>query len=275
MSQRVYRSDQNSYLPIYYTKVWYQIFKKSMSKSMAYRFEYLSKFVRMLLVLFIQLVLVNSLYSQTDFIEGWSIEDYYLLLGIYNFINYMSWGLFNVNLWRIEERVVKGEFDFLLLYPSGSIFSASFNEFFLDDAISSISGLILIIYYFANHWNEITFVAFVGFLLVVIFGMVIWYSIHLGAAAMNFISVRNGFMNLTKGLTRTASFPIDIFGTYLRFFMYTIFPVAFIAAVPVRVLTGVFSWEFVLFAGVAAIVSLFVARGVWRFSLRSYTSAGG
>lgn len=266
---------QLSHNIIYFLRVYFMIVKKSLNKSMAFQFEFASKIVRMILIVLLQIILIRSLYSGTSNIQGWSIEEYYLLLGTFNFVNYLGWGIFNINLWRLEEKILKGEFDFLLLLPTGSIFSASMTEFFLDDAIGSLSGVILIIYYIVVSSGSLTFPMVVMYLAAVMIAFVLWFSIHLTFAAVNFIAVKNGLMDLVKNLSRIGSFPIDIFSQSIRLLLYSIFPIAFIAAVPSRLLSGVISYEYLLLGVAVSIVSLFLTRRFWHFCIRSYTSSGG
>lgn len=275
MKRKAYKKKNPIQLFTYYLRVWGVIFRKSLSKSVAYRFDLISRVVRTLMILGIQLILVQAIYAGTDSVAGWAIEDYYLLLGIFNFVNYISWGLFSVNLWRLEEKVVKGEFDFLLLSPSGSIFTTAFNEFFLDDAIASISGILLIVYYFINFGEGITLVAVLGGLVAVLAAFVIWFSLHLAVAAFNFVILKNGLLDMLKSFTRIGSFPPDIFSQNIRIMLYTLFPVALIAAVPTRILTGVYSWPVVLYTVLIAVISLTISVTIWKWSLRSYTSAEG
>jgi ABC-2 type transport system permease protein len=275
MNQKVYKKRNPFQTFIYYWRVWRTVVSKSLSKSVAYRLELLSKVFRTLLILLIQLLLIQSIFSGTEFISGWTIEEYYLLVGIFNFVIYISWGIFNVNLWRVEEKVLKGEFDTLLLYPTGSIFAASFTEFFLDDAIASLSGVILIVYYVIVSYSTLTFSGIMGGIVVIFSGFIIWFSIHLFVAAFNFVIVKNGLLDLTKSFTRIGSFPPDIFSQNIRIVLFTFFPIAFIAAVPTRVITGDYGWNFVVYSILVALISLFLASRVWRKAIKSYTSAGG
>lgn len=260
---------------IYYVRVWFAIVKKSLNKSMAFQFEFASKLLRMLLIVFLQVILVQSLYSGTEYIKGWSIDEYYLLLGTFNFVNYLGWGIFNINLWRLEERILKGEFDFLLLLPTGSIFSASMNEFFLDDAIGSVSGIVLIVYYLVRHSSSISIANIGMYGAAIIIAFVIWFSMHLFFAAVNFLAVKNGLMDLIKNLSRVGSFPIDIFSQSIRLLLYSIFPIAFIAAVPSRLLSGAFSLNYLIFGFVIAVLGYVLTRKFWYYCIRSYTSSGG
>lgn len=260
---------------LYYLRVWIFIIKKSLSKSMAFRFEFASKLIRMILMVGIQILLVKSLYSGSQNIMNWSVDQYYLLLGTFNFINYLGWGIFNINLWRLEEKILKGEFDFLLLQPTGSIFSSAFNEFFLDDSLGSLSGIVLVGYYFYINFSNMTPLMILGYITSLFIGFIIWFNIHLFFSAVNFIAVKNGLMDLVKNLTRIGSFPIDIFSQNIRFALYSIFPIAFIAVVPSRILSGIIDVKYIILGIFVALITTFLTRRFWHSCIRSYTGSGG
>lgn len=260
---------------IYYIRVWFTIIKKSLNLSLAYRTESISKLFRAIIIVGVQIILIQAVFGQSEFIVGWSIDEYYLLVGVFNVLNYIGWATYKVNLWRIEEKVIKGEFDFLLLQPSGSIFSAGFHEFFIDDAITAVSGLPFIIFYLYRHYTEITPFAILNFTIALIAAYLIWFSVDLAISSFNFLSVKNGLLDLSKKVFDISKYPIDIWGPKMQIVFYTVFPVAFFANVPVKLLTGVFTWKFTALSLIAAVVFFYTAKIIWHFSLRKYEGGGG
>ena len=93
--------------------------------------------------------------------------------------------------------------------------------------------------------------------------------------AFNFISVKNGLLELTKSVSRIGSFPPDIFKENARIILYSIFPIALIAAVPTKLLTLDYSWTMVVYTWMVAAISLTIAVLFWKRAIRSYTSSGG
>jgi ABC-2 type transport system permease protein len=260
---------------MYYLKVWWFTVKRSLSKGMIYRVDVLTRVFRAFIILGIQMILVESLYASGNQIAGWEIQEFYLLVGIYDLINYFGWGIFTVNFWRLETKIIKGEFDFALLRPTGSVFAASVPEFFIDDLMPAISGFILVGYYLIFYWERVTLVGLVGGFVAIIAGIIIWYSIQLFVASFNFLSPKNGMLELLKSFTLVGAYPPEIFSKPVRVIFHTVFPIALIAALPARVISGVWSWEFVAYSVVVALISLVVAISTWRIMLKRYTSSGG
>lgn len=259
----------------YYILIWSVVLDRSINLTFAYRVEFFAKFVKVLFVLFTQILIVYTLFNSTDSVRGWNRDSYYLLLGIYNVVNYLGWSLFNVNLWRIEERILKGEFDFALLSPAGPLFSTAFNQFFFDDLICAISGFFLISYYLLSSNEGLTPTTFILLTFTICCALIIWFAIHLLVASTTLYSVKNGVFDFTKSVTRVGSFPIEIFPPALQLFFYTLFPIAFISVIPSKIILDQYSLIFLPISFFVAITSLYISYSIWNRSLKRYSSNGG
>ncbi|WKZ30809.1 MAG: ABC-2 family transporter protein [Candidatus Dojkabacteria bacterium] len=258
----------------YYMRLWLLVVKRSLNRDMVHRPDFLTKVFRAFFVVATQLLIVWGLFGESGEVAGWSRNQFILLLGYYNLVNYLGWGIFNVNLWRLEERVMKGEFDYFMLSPAGSLFQASFGEFFIDDAITSLSGAVMVIYYFVAESESLSLWTIPLAILMLIIALVIWYGLHLVVASISLWKVETGFMDLMKGITRIGAFPTDIYPAAVQLILYTLFPVAFIATVPAEILIGESAIWMVGVAASIAVLFLIVGIGMWRLMLNRYSSAG-
>ncbi|MBI2357111.1 ABC-2 family transporter protein [Candidatus Dojkabacteria bacterium] len=258
----------------YYRTIWITIFKQSLSKAGTYRIEVIARSLRGVFLVVTQVIFINAVIGGSKSFVGWSLDEMYLLAGIFNTINYMSWSLFSINLWRLEEKILKGEFDFILLKPVSSIFGASFTEFFVDDAMSAISGVLLIGYYVVNHYQEFTLSLVLLFLITMLSAFIIWFSFELIFASFDFVRVKNGLREIKKQITGVGKFPSDIWQGNMKYVFFTILPVAFVGSVPARVLSGVFDWRYAVLSVVISLAFFFLAKAIWYHSLKRYTSAG-
>lgn len=256
-------------------KVWIAIVIHSVSRANTYRTEVVVRVLRGFLIVGLQILLVHAVVGSSSEFVGWSIEELYLLAGVFNLTAYISWSLFSVNLWRIEEKILKGEFDFLLLKPLSSVFTGSFIEFFLDDFVSSISGFVLIGYYVLNHLSEITLINSILFLLALFCSGLIYFSIELATSAFDFVVLKNGFRVLARQTTNLARYPMDIWSAPIQVLLFTLLPVALISHVPAKFLLGHFRWEYILVFLMISSISVFFSSKVWKWGIKRYTSAGG
>lgn len=268
-------NDKRSRSIRYYFNIWLTVLKLSMSRDLMYRFDFLLKVARTLMILGVQIFLVRALFFGTDEIAGLDPSTYYLLIGVFDFVIYLSWGIFTVNLWRMEERVLRGQFDYTLLYPSGSAFSSSFLEFHFDDAVSAFAGLILIIYYFIVNWSWLSFLNILMFLIALLLAFIIWYAIQLIVASTNLFIPKNGLYSLTKSISRAGSVPIGIFSTSGKVLLFTLLPVALISILPTNLLSGVYGFKYLAFGILVVTIWFLIAKRIWFEAQKKYVSYGG
>ncbi len=257
----------------FYLKLWLRVLRVSISKLTAYRVEVISRIFRGLFVLAIQIIFVTALVGNSGQFLSYTASEVYLVTGFFNLIGYLSWSIFSINLGRLEEKIMKGEFDVTLYKPVSSIFGASFLEFHIDDFVTSISGLILVGYYIVTNWASITFLNIIFMIIAVVIGIVLWFCIDLIVSAFDFVFIRSGLREIRNRLNGIGRFPVDVWGSYNIIF-YTVFPVAFIGLVPARVLIDVNNYEYLIYGLVLSIIFLIISHRIWYICLSKYTSVG-
>lgn len=255
---------------LYYPKIWIKLVKLSLKRSRLYKTEIISRIIRGIMILGLQALVVESLFTLTDSVAGILRPQYYLIIGSYNIVNYLGWAVYNVNIRRLQEKIIKGELDYPLTKPTNSLFEIVFGEFFIDDLIPIISGLIFVGFYLFNS-PQIELLNIVLYLISIFMGFVVWLSLHLLIGATGFIWVGNTFLDVLKGLASTAGAPSSIWYRYEIIF-YVILPTALVSTFPAAVLSDkptVIGW------GVAVAVStilLGLALVFWNFAIKRYES---
>ncbi|MCK9368673.1 ABC-2 family transporter protein [Candidatus Dojkabacteria bacterium] len=227
------------------------------------------------MLVFIQVVFIHAVVGTSDNFVGWSTNEMYLLLGVYNAVNYLSWSMFSINLWRLEEKILKGDFNSLLLRPASSLFSAAFSDFFIDDAISAVSGLILIAYYLVVEFKSLRIENILLGLVGVVCAFLIWFSLETLFASFDFLYIKNGMRQLKQSLTNVARFPTEIWDSNVRVIFYTLFPIAFVASVPAGLVTGIFNWQYAIYGLIISILMFFFSKAIWNICIKKYNSYGG
>ena len=125
-----------------------------------------------------------------------------------------------------------------------------------------------------NFSYVISLQAFIGFVLLIIFGVAIFYSLFFMFTTLTFWLQR--VFNLEEFLTSVLNFgkaPVQVFTQGFLLFFIFIVPVAFVATFPTQVLLGKSGWELVLFGGIMALIFLFLSNKFWNFALKHYSSA--
>jgi ABC-2 type transport system permease protein len=259
---------------MYYIRVSLQILRLSLSKTHTYKAEALANILRSLIVIAPQIVAVYALYQGQNEFVGWKLEETFLILGIFNLINYLSWSSFLINFGRLDEKIIKGEWDFLMLKPISTIFSASFIDLFVYNFFLAISGIGLIVYYLVKSNFVFSWLTVSKSLLALSSAMLIWYSICLISASFSFRKTKNGLMDFSKQILNISRFPLDIWPSLVQVVFYTLIPIGFISTIPAKVITGELSWEAVGASIGISLMFLLIARKIWNVNISKYSSTG-
>lgn len=259
----------------YYFRIWVFNLKASLKRTHMYKSEIFIRLTRTLFILATQVVLITLIFGNEKVYAGWTKDQAYLVMGIWNLLNYSGWALFGINLEQLERDVLDGSFDYSLLKPLSSAWYASFHDFSIYNWISSLSGFVLIGYYLFRNINVLTWSNILLGCLGILIGFIIWYSMYLLLASFAFVNPRNGFMALAKEILALTKYPIDIFGSSIQFVFYTLLPIAFVSSVPANMIIGRGNIYVLIFGVIVDFFFLRFALWVWYRNLKKYTSAGG
>ena len=258
-----------------YVKIWFLNLRASLKMSNAYKGEIIVRLFRTLFILGTQVLLVTLIFGNQELYAGWTRAQAYLVMGISNVLNYTGWGLFGVNLTRLEEKVLIGEFDFVLLKPISSAWFASFYDFSLNDWISILSGFAMMGYYFVIEWGTFSWENIVLGCIGILVGLLLWYAVYLSLASFTLSNPRNGFLTLAKEILGLTKYPVNIYGNSIQFIFYTIFPIAFVSTVPASLISGKIGVAFLLIGAGIAILFVRFSYWIWKQNVKKYVSAGG
>ena len=258
---------------IYYWRVWRQVVRSALKRGYLYKTDIFVRFVRTILVLVIQIVLLNTLFGSNTLYVGWSKSEAYLVIGIWNLLNYLGWSLFATNLLHLESNVIEGRFDYILLKPLLTSWYASFSDFFINNFVTALSGLALIGYYIFVEWHKISPINILFSCIAICIAFVLWYGIYLFFASFTISNPRNGYLSIAKELLGLTKYPINIFGEKLRIVLYTAIPIAFVTTVPANVMIGRGRTIYIFIALLISISVLILGNRLWRWNIKKYTSA--
>lgn len=270
MPQKVFK--QNIFR---YWRIWFLCLRASLKRGRVYKSEVVVRILRTLFILLTQLLMFSVVFGNQEYLAGWSRSEAYLVLGIWNVMNYMGWAFFGINLLELEKRVLEGDFDFVLLKPISSAWLVSFGEFSSHSAISALSGVVLIGYYFVANWATISWVNIVIGTFALGIGFIIWYAIYLLFASFTISVPRNGFLSIAKEILALTRYPTSIYTGAIQLVFYSLIPIAFIAVVPANFVIGRGQIVLLLLGVCLAVAFLRFSFWVWKMNVRKYTSAGG
>src|SRR6202171_4822831 len=223
-----------------------------------------------------QIVFFSIIFGQVDRIGDWSKWEVVLLVGTHQMIAQLFQAFFFVNVANIPELVRTGKLDSLLVLPVDSQFAVSTKQFGLDSIINAALGGVVVCFSLAQLGVVPNPMSILLYLVALIFGVAVHYSIMLSLAAVSFWIIRaQGLVYGYFNFLNSARYPDVIYPRLFRFIFGWIVPVVIIANIPARLLIkplGQPGW-LMLHLVIASTIIFWLSRVFWRFALRRYSSA--
>ncbi len=225
-------------------------------------------------------VLIAIIYRNTDSVAGWNKAEMLVLFGTYTIMRGISNTLFYSNLSQLPTFVRKGTMDWILTKPVNSQFYVSLRYLEFSDLGQSVGGVFILIYGIAKLHLAHPPTPLDSFLFCVMLlsSIVLFYSITLLLMTLSFWLIRlDNLMVLADTAFQIGRTPIDIFSAFgptAKFILTYILPLAFIAAMPVKVLFAhADPWSTAGLSVAVAVLFFIAAAAFWRYGARSYASA--
>jgi ABC-2 type transport system permease protein len=244
-------------------------------REMQFKVNFILWIIVELLWFALQLTFIAVIYSHTDRIGDWTKWQVVFLMGTSTFIQQLFSAFLLTNLVQLSELIRKGTLDFMLLLPVNTRFLISFRQIDLGGFVNAAVACAVMIYAGLQLGISPTLTQLAGFLLLVIAGLMIHYSLLLMLASSSFWTVRaQGIVWGYYNLFNIARLPDAAFrGTFKAFFTFVL-PMLLVANVPAKLVTEKLQtpMEMLLLAGMSMVLFA-VSEIVWRWSIRHYTSA--
>jgi ABC-2 type transport system permease protein len=198
-----------------------------------------------------------------------------LLIGGSHFIQQLFQAFFLINCTNLSELIRTGKLDFLLLLPVNTRFVVSLRQVDLGAFVNATFAVAVMVFAARQIPLVPSLLQVAGFLVLCVAGVLIHYSLMFLLASISFWTVRaQGIVWGYYNLFNIARLPDEAFrGLFKAFFTFAL-PMLLVANVPVKLLVHKLSspLEMLVLVGMGA-VCLAASEGVWRISVRHYTSA--
>lgn len=258
-----------------YAGIYGAMWRNSVVREMSFKTNFLLWIFVEGLWFAMQLVFINVLYLHTDNIGTWTKWQVVMLTGGSHFIQQVFHAFFVSNLVNLSENIRTGRLDFMLLLPVNTRFLVSLRQVDLGGFVNACSALAVMVFA-AHKMNYVPgFTQLIGFLALVLVGILIHLSLMTMLACISFWTVRA--QNIVWGyynLFNIARLPDEAFRGLFKMVFTFVVPMLLVSNVPVRVLinkvSAPFEWLPLLLIGGAI---LLISELVWRFALTRYTSA--
>ena len=242
--------------------------------ALEYRFNLLLEIMQIVVVSGTSVAAVLILYAYTDVMNGWSLPQMVVLLGVFYTVQGIEELVFQPSFQRFMEHVRQGTLDFVLLKPVSSQFMVSFRHFQTVQVIQVAVGLVITLYGVAQLATVLTLGSAAAFVLTLVCGFVLIYALLLVLSTLAFWFVRvDNILALFWAFLDAGRFPIDIYPGWLRLTMSTVVPVGIAVTVPAKAIVGLIDLQTLGLVLAATAAAWLFSRAFWKRGLRAYTGA--
>lgn len=257
-----------------YLRLLVLFLKNSVQVEMEYRANFFSNVALSGLWMIARLVSVLAFFEHRDTIGGWSFEEVLIVIGLFNLFAGFIDAVLRPNIDRIVEHIQKGTMDFILTKPVNSQFLASLRHFVIWNFVDCILGFGVVVYALARL-HRVPSPAEIGlFVILLIAGMVIVYSMWMALVTMAFWFVRvANIAELFTTFFQAGRFPVTVYTGWIRIMLTFVVPIAMLTTFPAASLLGRLVWTYALTSVGMAVILLTASGAFWNYAVRHYSSA--
>lgn len=268
-----------------YHRVWSTFFRNALVREMTFRGNFLINLVTRAFWFTAQITLFKIIYSNVDFISGWTEPQYFAFMATGMLINAIIETFFMPNCANFSELIRTGNLDFVLLKPIDTQFLISCEKMQLAMVNQIVLALSLLGYALYQIGEPLSFFQIVTYLIFLVVGVAFFYSLMITLASMSVWMGRNqGLYDFWFYITVFARYPRSIYngvdpdrleaGEVLQTAFTFIIPILLVVTVPASVIAkSIDNWKFPAIALGTSLLGLVVSRRVFNTALRSYRSA--
>lgn len=239
-----------------------------------YRANFWVQLVNSLITLGTGIVAIAVVYTHTDTLSGWSAPELLTVMGVHLAIGGVLKSLVQPNMWRLLQDVEEGNLDYTLTRPADSQLLVSVREVSIWNGIDIFLGLGVIVWALTEIPGDFGFIDAVGFIVALVCGALIIYSIWIAASTIAFKAIRiDNLMQLLNSVYEAGRWPVGIYPGWLRGLLTFVVPLAFAITVPAEIVSSRVNWWWLGLGFVITIIALVGSRFVWRRGIRNYSGA--
>jgi ABC-2 type transport system permease protein len=255
-------------------RLLWTFFRVGVMGELAYRANFFVQLFESLLELGTAIAGLAVIFSYTDSLGGWSVDEVLALVGVFFLMGGAIRLVIQPSFQQLIESVRDGTLDFMLTKPEDAQLLASVQRVEIWKLTDVVLGLGVLAFALARLGARVGTGQAFAFIAALMAGGVIVYSfwLILATTAFWFVRVENILM-IFQSMYEAGRWPVSIYPGWLRFALTFIVPVAFAVTVPAQALAGTLSWQLLVGAWALAAGLFILARIFWRAGLKRYSGA--
>lgn len=258
----------------YYLKIYKSFIKNTLVREMDYRGNLIAEIMDSILNFGVNITFFEVLYLNVTDIAGWSKIEILILVGVTQLITSLLYILFMNNLPRIQRYIFNGELDYIVLKPCDEQFYVSCRYFYFGGIPNLIFSVLLIYYGMSNLDLEVPVISCIVFMLYIISGIIICYSMWLIIMTFSIFFLKIGQLHeLFLSILKFMEYPKGIYSGLVSVILLYVIPLVTVTNVPVEILLGKIDYIHSTYILGLAILFILLSRFLWKVSLKWYSSA--
>lgn len=260
-----------------YILLYCSLIKMNIIRELQFRTNLIVHFLTMFLNFMGNVAFYYFLYSNIGEISGWNKYEIYILVATINIINALFGGVFFFNLIQIPRKIKNYDLDYMILKPVNTVFYLSMKDFNVGLFSGIFFGIVLLIYSLFHLDYQIKFYTAFIYLILVVLGVLILYSIlfFMVTFSLRFVRV-NGLIQSFWAIVSIGENPYNIYPKVIKYVGIFLIPSIVIYNFPAIVFTKKYSfflinrWSIVLIASLIAIVFVTISVKFFYKNLAYY-----
>ncbi len=254
-------------------KIFLQLFKIELMDRMDAAFAIFILMIGVFVQVAFNLIFFKAIYLHVDTIGGWTLNQTYILIGTSYFINFIAWFSYTRGFSKLPRLIENGSLDTYLTKPINLRFLLSFRHLEPLTAIPQLFlAISIIIYGSINIQGNINVPIY---LLTLFCAVVLHFSLISIFYTINFFYIIKQGIYLQQEIFGLGKYPITIYKGFVKIFLSTVIPLAFIFSVPARALTGNLKPIEIFYTISITTIFYFISKFFWIKGVSKYESAKG
>lgn len=242
---------------------------------MEYRFNFIMGFLIEFMWLFVRLLYVIVVYQANVSVNGLPPDGVLLYTGTYSIIMGIHTGLFGHNFYELPEHIRNGTLDTLVTKPVSLQFLLTLRKInFSWSLCDVIGGIPMVVIAWQKLGINLSVVNVIGFLGLLISGILISYSVFLLPRILSFWLIKTDAVTaITEELHGFNRMPSLIYNKWIQRIGTFIFPIFLVGNLPPMFVLQRLNYIYILWGIIAPILFAWITRLFWNAGIRNYTSA--
>ena len=251
-----------------YLKIAYYCSKVGLMNKMVDKLNFVSILFGTLLKTGVTIIFFQAIFSQTNSLGGWSINEVYVLMGTILFIEVIGTMFYTRGYYQMPYMIEDGRLDSYLLKPLILRFYFIIHRIEIVHTWPTLLIALSLVGY-GSIASELG-INILHYSVVLICSIIMHFSITLIFHSLNFFFRFFHINNLLNEIFGLGQYPITIYRGIIKIALTILIPVAFIFSLPVQVFFGNTSNLIILITILVTFVFYYLSKTFWNYGLKKY-----